>query len=98
MVYLDAEGWDDMRGMLKAKWLLPVLLIALAVLTAVELPVAGSRQLGSAVPLAPVEGAGEAEPQPTTVAPVEAEPAREAGPAGRQTPEAKLDDTHCGTY
>jgi hypothetical protein len=82
-----------MRMLFRTRWLLPILLMGLAVLF-VKLPSAIPDQALANASL-PAEKAGPAEPLPAAAQ--VAEPAIQAGETPGAAP-AEFDDTSCGTY
>ena len=73
-----------MRTLVKTKWLLPILIVGLAILVVVQSPSSASNQVLVGAELS-TEAAAEMKP----VA---------AGPEGPEAPEAEFDDSAHGTY
>ena len=73
-----------MKILLKTKWLLPILIVGLAILVVVQSPSSASDQ-------------SLAEAELSTEAAAELEPVA-ASPEGPEAPEAEFDDTAHGTY
>lgn len=91
-----------MRSVLKPRWLLPILVVGLAILVVIDQPTSASDQSLAMVTAEPEATAAKLEPVP---AEPEATAAKlqpvTASVASTPTPEAvqeESDDTACGTY
>ena len=87
------------RRILRGKWLFPILLIGLAILTVIEPTVSASRQT-----ISTGEALARVDTTPLESQPIETEqvaPEEQVLPADgdmEEVPQAKLDTTNCGTY
>jgi hypothetical protein len=97
-----------MKSVLRPRWLLPILVIGLAILLVIDRPSSASDQSLAMVPAEPEATPVKLEPvpaepeaTPVKLEPVAASAASVASEASTPTPEVvqeEFDDTACGTY
>ena len=94
-----------MKSVLRPRWLLPILVIGLAILVAIDQPTSASDQPLAMVTAEPEARVAKLDPVPAepeaTPAKLEPVAASAASEASTSTPEAvqeEFDDTACGTY
>ena len=94
-----------MRAVFRPRWLLPVLVVGLAVLAVIDRPTAASDQSLAMVTAMPKATAAKLEPvpaepeaTPAKQEPVAASVASVASTPNSETAQEEFDDTACGTY
>lgn len=94
-----------MKSVLKPRWLLPILVIGLAILLVIDRPTSASDQSLAMVTAEPEATAAKLEPVPaepeataTKLEPVAASAASEASTPTPEAVQEEFDDTACGTY